>query len=118
MTSGRVVVERDVIRFFHPVHGKSRTGVVIQVQSDRLIVIYGRGTELDKEHVTVPHPSAAATALDLYKPTHFYATSLARVLATSVERVGHCPPRIFEQLRPLALKGVRYMTTIEPTPTK
>lgn len=112
MISDRTIVERDAVRFFHPGHKKSRTGVVIRIQDDRLLVIYGQGREFDQERVTVPHPSAAAISLDLYKPTHFYATNMVRVLTAKAERVGHCPPRIFEQLHPLALKGVRYLVTL------
>jgi hypothetical protein len=106
------MIARDVVRFHHPTHEKSRTGVVIFAQEEWLLVIYGRGTPFEEERVEVKVPSSAASQIDLYKTTYFYARSVARVRRTVATRVGHCPPDVFLRLRALFQKGIRNLTTI------
>ena len=110
----REISERDVVRFHHPVHDKKRTAVVIQVQGETAIAIFGRGRQLDGlgAHEAVPHPSSEASSLDLYKTTYFHARCVVRVRLSVVERVGRCPPALFARLRPIALQGVRFMVTL------
>lgn len=75
-------------------------------------MIFGRGTDLGKPHVKVEHPSRAATAIDLNKPTYFYASSIVLVRRAAAPYVGHCPPEIWEKLNPLALDNIRLMMRI------
>jgi len=112
--SPKVISERDAVRFHHPVHDKKRTGVVINIQGETAIVIFGRGRQLDSlgAYETVPSPSSEASSLDLYKTTYFHARCVVRVRLSAVERVGHCPPGLFARLRPIALQGVRTMVTL------
>ena len=113
--TGRAIGKADTVRFYHPDHQKSRTGVVVippQGPQKRLLVIFGRGTELAELHLTVRYPSQAATAIDLYKTTYFHVSSVVFVTATKAEYVGHCPPEVFRDLVPIALAGVRRARTI------
>lgn len=104
---------RDSVRFFHPVHQKKRTGVIVWMQDDRAVVIFGRGSAFEGERVDVRFPSSEATQVDLIKTTYFYPTSIVRIRTSAAERVGHCPPQLFLELRRLATMGIRHLTTIE-----
>ena len=88
-----MIGERDVVRFHHPASNKNRTGVVIHIQNEAAIVIFGRGRQLDDlgACVTVSFPSSEASSLDLYKTTHFHARCVVRVRLQAVERVGIAP---------------------------
>lgn len=112
--SPKVISERDVVRFYHPPSDKRRTGVVIQIQDEAAIVIFGQGRQLDHLGAceAVRFPSSEASSLDLNKATYFHARCLVRVRLSAVERVGRCPPGLFIRLRPLALQGVRYLVTL------
>jgi len=110
----KALSERDAVRFYHPVHDKKRTRVVIHIQSETAIVIFGRGRQLDGlgAYEAVQFPSSEASALDLYKTTYFHTRCVVRVRLLAVERVGRCPPGLFARLRPIALQGVRTMVTL------
>lgn len=108
----RPIVVRSSIRFQHPGHDKARTAVVLAVQDENLIAIYGRGTLLDRDHVKVKHPSRYADAIGLNKVTYFYGTSIVRVRRVQVSSVGHCPPGPWEEIQPFALKHLREMRSI------
>lgn len=112
ITIGRPIVVRDSIRFQHPGHDKPRTAVILVVQGENLVAIYGRGTLLDREHVRVSFPSSYAESIGLNKVTYFYGTSIVRVRRASVHPVGHCPPGVWEDLNPFALKHLREMHSI------
>jgi len=108
------ISERDAVRFYHPASDKRRTGVVIHLQNEAAIVIFGRGRQLDDLGVceVVQFPSSEASSLDLYKTTYFHARCVVRIRLSAVERVGRCPPGLFARLRPIALQGVRTMVTL------
>jgi len=112
MTAGRSIEKKDAVRFYHPKHEKTCTGIVFEKQDDRLIVIFGRGSKFDAPYAIVEHPSTEAAAIDLNKTTYFYEWSVVRILANKAERVGHCPPAAWDRIHPIARKGLRRMVTL------
>jgi hypothetical protein len=109
----KTLSEADSFTFFHPDHDKPRRAVIIRVQSQRLLAIFGRGTLFpDKEHIEVPFPSQAAAAIGLTKNTYFYTTSVVIVAVSKAKPLGHCPPEYIKLLRPLTEKGVRLARSI------
>jgi hypothetical protein len=112
--SPKAIAERYVVRFYHPASDKRRTGVVIHLQNDAAIIIFGQGRQLDHlgAYEIVQFPSSGASSLDLNKTTYFHARCVVRVRLSAVERVGRCPPDLFVRLKPIALQGVRYMVTL------
>lgn len=88
----KAISERDTVRFYHPASDKRRTGVVIQIQDEAAIVIYGQGRQLHDLGAceAVRFPSSEASSLDLYKTTYFHARCVIRISLSAVERVGRC----------------------------
>ncbi|MDQ3031069.1 MAG: hypothetical protein M3Y87_01525 [Myxococcota bacterium] len=87
-----------------PFGGKDRLAVVLDGGVDVVVVIAVTGTEraLDRVHVDVG--SRAAIALQLSKPTFFYASNIAAVPAALCRVLPRkCPPELHEQL--LALRA-------------
>jgi hypothetical protein len=94
------------------VGGSNHPAVVVDVDGEQYVLIYGTGTNRpDILRVAVDPQTRNGKALRLSKPTYFYKTNVrVAKMAALRSRYGRCPPGLFVELRELVDKAFSEMT--------
>ena len=97
-----VLRERDFVLL--PLAEKNRPAVVLLIlDRERVLVIYGTGTPRELARVEVRPESREGKALGLYKPTYFYSSNVrVAVRSVLINQQRRCPPELFLRLRAIA----------------